>query len=62
MKSLENILSYRREHNSKGEKQFIQDYMRNFDPICNTKGEVIAFKHENKIKGGQDQYTLDCTH
>lgn len=53
MKSLEDILSYRREHNSKGEQQFIQDYMVDFDPICNTKGEVIAFRHENKIEGAK---------
>jgi hypothetical protein len=32
MKSLENILSYRREHNSKGEQQFIQDYMSGLRP------------------------------
>jgi len=53
MNTLENILSYRREHDSKGEKQFIKDYMADFDPVCNKKGEVIAFKYENKIKGAK---------
>jgi len=51
--TLQDILTYRREHDSTGEKQFIRDYMTEFDPVCNIKGEVIAFKYENKIEGAK---------
>jgi len=46
-KNILNIFSYRRQHMSKGEEQFIKDYMSDFEPIKDNKGMIIAFKYDN---------------
>ena len=41
------IYSYRRAHESKGEKAFIDRYMKGFTPIIDKNGEVMAYKYDN---------------
>lgn len=41
------IYSIRREHESEGEQYFIDQYMKDFTPIKDIKGEVIAYRYEN---------------
>lgn len=43
------ILSYRREHDTIGEKSFCQKYMSSFEEVFNRKGEVIAYRYENNL-------------
>ena len=53
MNTLVDILSYRREHDSEGEKQFIKDYLAQFEPVLSQTGEVIAYRYENLIDGAK---------
>lgn len=46
MNKLLDIMTYRREHGSKGEKAFIKHYLKGFNPIKNKAGEIIAYSHE----------------
>jgi hypothetical protein len=43
-------MTYRREHDSKGEKAFIKKYLKSFNPIMNKTGEIIAYSFEVKKK------------
>ena len=44
---LMDICTFRRGHNSKGEKAFIKKYMSDFVPFYDSKGEVIAYGYDN---------------
>ena len=50
MNELLDILTYRREHGSKGEKAFISKYLKDFKPYKNPAGEILAYVHEIKSK------------
>lgn len=41
------ILTYRRGHDSKGEKAFIKKYLHGFKPLKSKTGEVIAYMYDN---------------
>lgn len=43
-------MTYRREHDSKGEKAFIKKYLKGFKEIKNKAGEIIAYSYEIKPK------------
>lgn len=59
MELLLDILSYRREHNSKGELAFINKYMNDFKTLEDDKGEVLAFYYDNRAK---DQKLMFVSH
>ena len=44
------ILTYRRQHDSKGELAFINKYFKGFKTLTNDDGEVLAYIHENHNK------------
>jgi len=46
MNRLLDIMTYRREHDSKGEKAFIKTYLKGFKPIKNKTGEILAYSYE----------------
>ena len=48
------ILTIRREHESKGEKYFISKYMKGFEPVKSKAGEVLAYKHVIEKKGDKN--------
>ena len=41
------IFSYRRQHESEGEKAFIDEYMGRFTPIKSKAGEILAYRYDN---------------
>jgi hypothetical protein len=43
-------MTYRREHDSKGEKAFIKKYLKGFNPIKSKTGEILAYSYEVKKK------------
>ena len=59
MDLLLDILSYRREHNSKGELAFINKYMKGFKTLKDNNGEILAFYFDNRVK---DQRTMFVSH
>jgi len=54
MNKLLDILTYRREHNSDGEKAFIKKYLSHMRKFYDPNGEVIAYVYEN--------HNLECKH
>jgi len=44
--TLLDILTFRRPHNSNGEKAFIKKYMSRFEPI-ELQGEIVAYRYDN---------------
>lgn len=50
MNKLLDIMTYRREHDSKGEQAFIKKYLKGFNPIKNKAGEILAYSYEVKKK------------
>ena len=49
-KDLLKIYSYRRQHDSQGEIQFVKDYLGFTTPIKDSTGEIIAYKYDNAKK------------
>lgn len=45
-----NILTYRRQHESEGEREFIETYFKDFKTLKNEQGEVLAYLYENHNK------------
>ena len=45
-----NILTYRRQHGSEGEREFIETYFKNFETLTNEAGEVLAYIYKNHNK------------
>jgi len=41
------ILTYRRQHDSEGERDFINTYLKDFKTLTNEDGEVLAYLYEN---------------
>jgi hypothetical protein len=41
------ILTYRRQHDSEGERDFINTYFKDFKTLTNEDGEVLAYLYEN---------------
>lgn len=64
MDLLLDILSYRREHNSKGELAFINKYMNDFKTLEDDKGEVLAFYYDNRAKNQKLMFVshIDSVH
>lgn len=46
MNKLLDIMTYRREHDSKGEKAFIKSYLKGFKPIKSRAGEILAYSYD----------------
>lgn len=44
------ILTYRRQHGSEGERDFIETYFKNFETLKNEQGEVLAYIYKNHNK------------
>jgi len=44
------ILTYRRQHESEGERDFIETYFKGFDTLKNEAGEVLAYIYDNHSK------------
>ena len=44
------ILTYRRQHDSAGERAFIKRYFKDFETLNNEDGEVIAYIYDNHNK------------
>ena len=45
-----NILTYRRQHESEGEREFIETYFNGFETLTNEAGEVLAYIYKNHNK------------
>jgi hypothetical protein len=45
-----NILTYRRQHESEGEREFAQTYFKGFKTLTNAEGETLAYIYENHNK------------
>ena len=45
-----NILTYRRQHESEGEREFAQTYFKGFKTLTNEEGETLAYIYENHNK------------
>jgi hypothetical protein len=45
-----NILTYRRQHESEGEREFAQTYFKGFKTLTNEEGETLAYLYENHNK------------
>jgi len=45
-----NILTYRRQHGSEGEREFIDAHFKNFETLTNDTGEVLAYIYKNHNK------------
>ena len=45
-----NILTYRRQHDSEGEREFAQTYFKDFKTLKNEQGEILAYLYENHNK------------
>ena len=48
MKTLHDILTYRRAHDSEGERAFIEQYLAHMETLTNDKGEVLAYVVRNQ--------------
>jgi len=59
MELLLDILTYRREHGSKGELAFINKYMNKFQTLKDPEGEILGFYFDNRSK---NQRTLFVSH
>jgi hypothetical protein len=44
------ILTYRRQHDSEGEREFIEKYFKDFKTLTNNEGEILAYIYENHSK------------
>ena len=44
------ILTYRRGHESEGERAFIEAHFKNFETLTNETGEVLAYIYKNHNK------------
>lgn len=64
MELLLDVLSYRREHGSKGELAFINKYMDQFEVLKDPDGEVLAFYCDNRSKGQRLMFVshIDTVH
>jgi hypothetical protein len=45
-----NILTYRRQHESEGEREFIETYFKDFKTLTNEDGETLAYIYDNHNK------------
>jgi hypothetical protein len=45
-----NILTYRRQHESEGEREFVETYFKDFKTLKNEQGEILAYIYENHNK------------
>lgn len=60
MNKLLDILTYRREHNSKGEKAFIKKYLSNMRKFHDPNGEVIAYVYDNHDPNARNNILWSC--
>lgn len=54
------ILTYRRQHESKGEQAFINKYFKNFKTLTNKDGEILAYLYENHNKKTKTNILWSC--
>jgi hypothetical protein len=45
-----NILTYRRQHESEGEREFSEIYFKDFKTLKNEEGETLAYIYDNHNK------------
>ena len=54
------ILTYRRQHDSAGERAFIKRYLKDFETLNNEDGEVIAYIYNNHNKKSKTNILWSC--
>lgn len=54
------ILTYRRQHESEGEREFIETYFKGFKTLTNNEGEILAYIYENHNKKAKTNILWSC--
>lgn len=54
------ILTYRRQHDSEGEREFIETYLKGFDTLTNKEGEILAYIYKNHNRKAKTNILWSC--